>query len=58
MGQAVNVDLVGSLLGLAGDVHSLLGGDELDELVTVFTDDDRPAGGRLVSARNTQLCST
>jgi len=42
VGKAVNVDLVGSLLGLAGDVHTLLGGDELDELVTVFTDDDGP----------------
>ena len=42
MGQAVNVNLVGSLLGLAGDVHSLLGGDELDELVAVLTHNDRP----------------
>ena len=58
MGQAVNVDLVGSLLGLAGDVDSLLGGDELDELVTVLTDDDGPAARRLDWARDTQLCST
>jgi len=40
--QAVNIDLVGSLLSLAGHVHTLLGGDELDELVTVLTDDDGP----------------
>jgi len=42
VGQAVNIDLVGSLLGLAGHVHPLLGGDELDELVTVLTHDDGP----------------
>ena len=42
--QAVNIDLVGSLLSLPGHVHTLLGGDELDELVTVLTDDDGPEG--------------
>ena len=46
VGQTVHVYLVGSLLRLAGHVHPLLGGDELDELVAVLTHNDRPAGGR------------
>ena len=47
MGQAVHVDLVGSLLGLPSHVHSLLGGDELDQLVAVLAHNDGPAGGRI-----------
>jgi len=42
VGEAVHVYLVGSLLRLAGHVHPLLGGDELDELVAVLTHNDRP----------------
>jgi len=42
VGQTVHINLVGSLLGLPGHVHSLLGGDELDELVAVLTHDDGP----------------
>ena len=58
VGQTVHVYLVGSLLELPGHVHSLLGGDELDELVAVLTHNDGPEGGRLISARNTRLGST
>ena len=42
VGQTVHVYLVGSLLRLPGHVHTLLGGDELDELVAVLTHNDRP----------------
>ena len=42
MGQRINIYGIGPLLSLLGDVNSLLGGDQFDELVTVLADNDGP----------------
>jgi len=42
VGKRVNIYGIGPLLSLLRDVHSLLGGDQFDELVTVLADNDGP----------------